>query len=415
MKALRISAMAILGALLALASFFVGMGIGVRQVLAPTSIPVATPTSVPTPETGVDFSVFWEAWGILEREFYGEIPPAEERMYSAIKGVISSLGDPYTSFLDPKQASVARQDITGSFEGIGAIVDMKEGRLVIVEVIEGQPAEKAGLKSGDIILKVDDKPIENMTLLEAVLLIRGPKGTPVKLTVYREGLEEPFEVTIIRQRIEIPTLSYKMLDEKIAYIKLREFNEIAPKKLREALGELIPQKPVGIILDLRGNPGGLLSVAVEVASQFVDKSPILIERTKSGEEKLFKAMPGGLATDPRIPLVVLVNGASASASEIVAGAIRDHGRGILLGEKTLGKGSVQQPFTLKDGSELRVTTARWFTPSGIAIHGKGLTPDIEVKAGEGGKDVQLEKAVEYILGLRREGKRGICEDCGKQH
>jgi len=414
MKALRISAMALLGALLALASFFVGMGVGVRQVPVPKAIPVATPTSVPTPETGVDFSVFWEAWGILEREFYGEIPPAEERMYSAIRGVISSLGDPYTSFLDPKQASVARQDITGSFEGIGAIVDMKEGKLVIVEVIEGQPAEKAGLKSGDIILKVDDKPIENMTLLEAVLLIRGPKGTPVKLTVYREGLEEPFEVTIIRQRIEIPTLSYKMLDGKIAYIKLREFNEIASEKLKEALRELIPQKPVGIILDLRGNPGGLLSVAVEVASQFVDKSPILIERTKSGQEKLFKAVPGGLATDPSIPLVVLVNGASASASEIVAGAIRDHGRGILLGEKTFGKGSVQQPFTLKDGSELRVTTARWFTPSGTAIHGKGLTPDIEVKAGEGEKDVQLEKAVEYILGLRRERKSDVCEDCGKQ-
>ncbi len=415
MKVLRISVIALLAALIAAASFLTGMGVGARS-LTPAGEEGRMATPTPAAEKGgVDFSVFWEAWDILEREFYGEIPSPQERMYSAIRGVISSLGDPYTAFLDPKQAALARQDVTGSFEGIGAVVDMKEGRLVIVEVIEGQPAEKAGLKSGDVILKVDDKPIENMTLLEAVLLIRGPRGTPVKLTVYREGLEEPFEVTIIRQRIEIPTLSYRMLEGGIAYIKLREFNEIAPRKLKEALRELMPQKPRGIILDLRGNPGGLLSAAVEVASQFVDKSPILIERLKSGEQKLFKAIPGGLATDPSVPLVVLVNGASASASEIVAGAIRDHGRGILMGEKTLGKGSVQQPFTLKDNSELRVTIARWFTPSGRAIHGEGLAPDIEVKAGEEGKDIQLEKAVEYLLSLRKEGKRGedVCQDCGK--
>ncbi len=403
MKVLRILGIALLSALIVAVSFLAGMGIGMRSAAPAEKVAGVTPT--PAEERGkVDFSVFWEAWDILEREFYGEIPSPEEREYAAIRGLVSSLGDPYTAFLDPRQASLARQDMTGSFEGIGAIVDMKEGRLVIVEVIEGQPAEKAGLKSGDIILKVDDKPIENMSLLEAVLLIRGPRGTPVKLTVYREGLEEPFEVTIIRQRIEIPTLSYRMLDEGIAYIKLREFNEIAPRKLREALKELMPQKPKGIILDLRGNPGGLLSAAVEVASQFVDQSPILIEKLKDGEQKLFKAIPGGLATDPSVPMVVLVNGASASASEIVAGAIRDHGRGILIGEKTLGKGSVQNPFTLKDGSELRVTVARWFTPSGQAIHGKGLTPDIEVRAGGEGKDVQLEKAVEYLLSLRREGK-----------
>ncbi len=398
MKILRILAIAFLATLTVVASFLAGMTIGIRQAPAPTVTPAITPT---VEREKPDFSVFWEAWDILEREFYGEIPSPEERMYSAIKGVISSLGDPYTSFLDPKQASVARQDITGSFEGIGAVVDMREGKLVIVEVIEGQPAEKAGLKSGDIILKVDDKPIENMSLLEAVLLIRGPRGTPVKLTVHREGLEEPFEVTIIRQRIEIPTISYRMLEGGIAYIKLREFNEIAPRKLKEALKELMAQKPKGIIFDLRGNPGGLLSAAVEVASQFVDKSPILVEKLKDGQQKLFKAMPGGLATDPSVPMVVLVNGASASASEIVAGAIRDHGRGILIGERTLGKGSVQQPFALKDGSELRVTVARWFTPSGRAIHDEGLIPDIEVKAGEEGKDAQLEKAVEYLLTLRR--------------
>ncbi|MCS7285519.1 MAG: S41 family peptidase [Anaerolineae bacterium] len=398
MKFLRILMVAFLSALAVTASFLTGMGIGMYQV----SAPAVTPAVAPAREgEKFDFSVFWEAWEILEKEFYGEVPSPQERMYSAIKGVILSLGDPYTSFLDPKHASLAREDIKGTFEGIGAIVDMREGRLVIVEVIEGQPAEKAGLKSGDIILKVDDKPIENMSLLEAVLLIRGPKGTPVKLTVHREGLEEPFEVTIIRQRIEIPTLSYKMLEGGIAYIKLREFNEIAPRKLKEALKELMPKNPRGIILDLRGNPGGLLSAAVEVASQFVDQSPILIERLKSGEQKLFKPVRGGLATDPRIPMVVLINGASASASEIVAGAIRDHKRGILIGEKTLGKGSVQQPFTLKDGSELRVTIARWFTPSGQAIHGEGLIPDIEVKAGEEGQDPQLEKAVEYLLTLRR--------------
>jgi len=397
---LRVSIAITISILVVGASFLAGYGVGMRT--APSSvIAVQAPLQgTPSPGEKERFSIFWEAWHILEKEYYGELPTFQEMVYAAIKGVLNTLDDPHTSFLDPKQAAIARENISGSFEGIGAVVDMRDGKLVIVEVMEGQPAEKAGLKSGDIILKVDDTPIENMTILEAVSLIRGPRGTPVKLTILRQGLKEPFEVTIIRQRIELPVVKYKMLEGDIAYIKLRDFSGLAPQKLRKALKELLAQHPRGIILDLRNNPGGLLSAAIEVASQFVGEGPVVIERFKDGTERIYEAEPGGLATAPSLPLVILVNGKSASASEIVAGAIQDAGRGVLIGEKTFGKGSVQQPFTLSDGSELRVTVARWFTPNGRAIHQEGLEPDIVVKMTEedieAGRDPQLEKAIEYL-------------------
>jgi len=401
----RIITMLVLATLVTSAAYMAGFAAG--TVYAPPKAAVITiqQEETPTEEEAKGFSVFWEAWHILENSYYGELPSFQKMVYAAIRGVLSALDDPHTSFLDPKQAALARENLSGSFEGIGAVVDMRDGRLVIVEVLKGQPAEKAGLKSGDIILKVDDTPIENMTLMEAVSLIRGPKGTPVRLTILREGEAEPFEVTIIRQRIEIPVVEYKIVDEDIAYLKLMEFSSPAAQRTREALKVLLSEHPRGLILDLRDNPGGLLDVAVEVGSQFVGEGPILIERFRGGQERVYEARKGGLATDPDLPLVVLVNSKSASASEIVAGAIQDSGRGILIGEKTYGKGSVQQPYTLSDGSELRVTVARWFTPKGRAIHQEGLEPDIEVKMTEedieAGRDPQLDKAIEYINSLTR--------------
>lgn len=366
-----------------------------------------TPAVSTQPEEGEaeGFRVFWQGWHLLQEDYYGDLPQMQDAARSALKGVVQSLGDPYTVVVDPKYAAILREDMTGSFEGIGAVVRMNEaGRLEIVEVFEKQPAAEAGLRRGDLILQVDDTPIENMNVMEAVALIRGPEGTSVRLLVQR-GKGDPFSVTLVRRKIEIPSVQTRVLERTvdgqehlIGYIRLTDFNAAVPRQFGAALRALLSYQPDGLILDLRGNPGGYLHVAVEVASQFVGEGAIVTERRKGGEARTFTAIPGGLATNPDLPLAVLVNMASASASEIVAGAVQDSGRGVLVGETTFGKGSVQLAYTLDDGSELRITTARWFTPGGREIHGQGLEPDIPVEEPEEAEvDAPLEAAVAYIL------------------
>ncbi len=363
----------------------------------PPSVAPAAPATAQEPE---EFRIFWEAWNYVEKEFYGELPSNQEMTYGAIRGALQTLGDKHTVFIEPTHAAILNADINGSFEGIGAAVDMDEaGRLIIVEPFEGAPAAQAGLKRGDWIMKVDDTVIENMSIYEAVALIRGPEGTTVRLTVKRAGEKEPFEVSVVRQRIDIPVISSRMLEDDIAYVKLSEFNGHATRQMRETLDDLLPRNPKGLILDLRNNPGGFLQTAIEIGSEFVGQGPIVIEKGKDVPKREYSAIPGGRALD--VPLVVLVNGGTASASEIVAGAIQDTGRGILIGEQTLGKGSVQLPHTLSDGSQVRVTIARWLTPKGRAIQDEGLTPDIVVEITEddvkAGHDPQLERAIEYLL------------------
>jgi len=352
------------------------------------------------PEQPKEFQVFWEAWQLLQQDFYGPLPSNQEMTYGAIRGVLELLNDENTTFLDPRSAEFFSTDLTGVFEGIGARVDLAPGGgVLIVEPFEGQPAYEAGIQRGDIIVEVDGQDVTNMPLGEAIQLIRGPKGTKVRLLVKRSNAPKLIEIEVVRDRIEIPIIESKMLDGGIAYLKLGEFNGRSPELIRRALRELLRQKPKGLILDLRGNPGGFLDAAVEIGSQFVGKGNILIERFKDGKTKEYQARPGGLATE--IPLAVLVNEGSASASEIVAGAIQDVGRGPLIGVTTFGKGSVQVPHRLSDGSILRVTTARWFTPKGRGIDGIGLEPDIVVERTledrAAGRDPQLNRAVEYLL------------------
>jgi carboxyl-terminal processing protease len=254
---------------------------------------------------------------------------------------------------------------------------------------------------GDRVLEVDGVSIIGISLYEAIGMIRGPADTEVTLLVEREGASEPFEVVITRARLEIPTIDVEMLDANIGYIRLYEFNSTASELMEDGLEELLAQEAEGVILDLRGNPGGWLDQAIEVADLFLDDGTIAIERWSDGREQLLP--PSGADrgdVGESIPLVVLVDGASASASVIVAGALQDRERAILIGELTLGKGSVQRPFTLSDGSQLRVTVARWFTPNDRDIHGQGLMPDIEVpwpeEELEPDQDPQLEKAIEYL-------------------
>ena len=371
---------------------------------SPTPGPTASPTPPPTieipPPSGTTFDLFWEAWNLIQRDYYGDLPSEEEMTYGAIRGAISTLGDPFTGFIEPDVAAINREDDSGSFEGIGAYVTMKEGRLMIVSTFKDQPAEKAGLRRNDIVLKVDDTPIENMSIYEAISLIRGPAGTPVRLTILRKGEKEPFEVEIIRARIEIPVVESEMRDDGIAYVSLLDFSSDASDKLDKAIQEMMKQNPKGLILDLRGNPGGWLNEAVLVSGLFLPKdSVVVIERYKDQDPEVLRTPYR--PTVPDIPLVVLVDGGSASASEIVAGALQDHGRAILIGEKTFGKGSVQWPHELSNGAELRVTVARWFTPNDRAIHGQGLEPDIVVERTEedieAERDPQLDRAVEYLL------------------
>jgi len=345
-----------------------------------------------------EFRLFWEAWRIVENEFYQRPIDSKELTYGAIRGALSTLEDQNTTFITPAHVAVISEDLTGTFEGIGALVEMNEdGYLLIVEPLARKPADLAGLKAGDLVLEVDGVEIRGMNLIEAISLIRGPKGTTVRLTIQRQGVLEPFEVEIVRERIELRTVEYRLLNGEIGYIKLNEFNSQAPRQLRAALVDLLAENPRGLILDLRDDPGGLVTAAIDVGSEFIAQGVIMSERGKEIEED-YEAQGGGLATE--IPLVVLVNGGSASASEIVAGAIQDYERGILIGERTVGKGSVQVQYQLSDGSGLRITVAHWFTPHGRLIEGEGLIPDVEVYITDedlaGGLDPQLELAIDYL-------------------
>ena len=369
----------------------------------PTGEPTPTPRPRPTPrnETEQTFQLFWEVWDLVQRHYYDDLPDMQQVTYAAIRGLLETLGDKYTAFIEPSVATILEEDATGEFEGIGAFVDMDEdGRVRIVDTFEGGPAEVAGLRAEDRVVAVDGESIVGDTLYEAIGKIRGPAGSAVELTVERAEDAEPFSVTVERARLEIPIVETEMLEDNIGYIRLHEFSATATEAMKEGLASLMEEDPAGIVLDLRQNPGGWLDQAIDVADLFLGDKLVAVERFSDGREREFNARAGDVAED--VPLVVLVNNGSASASEIVAGAIQDHKRAVLIGSPTFGKGSVQRPFTLSDGSELRVTVALWFTPDGQRIQGEGLKPDIEVpwtvdeQLEDPDDDPQLERAIEYL-------------------
>lgn len=343
-----------------------------------------------------------EIWDIVEDEYVDPDELETTQLYrGAAAGLVAAVGDPHTVYVEPVTATVLEEDLQGTFEGIGATVKLEDGLVIIGRPLPNSPAEAAGLQPGDVILEVDGASLEGLGLYDAVGLIRGPKGTVVRLLVQREGVEEPFIVPVTRDRVESPVIASEMLEGDIAYLQLADFNAQVPRLLRDELRELVRQNPRGIILDLRGNPGGYLHVGVQVASEFLAYNSVVLHeiRRDAAEPVDHLASRGGLATD--LPLVVLVNGGSASASEIVAGAIRDNQRGVLIGTPTYGKGSVQSTHTLPDGSGLRVTISRWQLPSGDQLDGSGIEPDIMVdlttEDWTEGRDPQRDRAVEYLL------------------
>ena len=368
-------------------------------------------TTITTQEVPPEFETFWEAWNYLNDQFYGDIPADSERVYGSIRGMVSSFDDQHTSFIDPVRASIMRENIQGSFSGIGATVRIDEaGRLIIVDPMPGRPAFLAGLQPDDMVVEVDGQSVEGLSLFEAVLLIRGPTDSTVILTVVREGEPEPFDISIVRAEIELEVVEFEMLESpsgknNIGYIRLMQFSKGAAEKITEAIEELFAQGATTLVFDLRSNPGGLLSEAVNVSSLFIDEGTIVIEKTKEQDDKIFEAKRN-LQVAVDTPLVILVNGGSASASEIVAGAMQDVGRAIIIGEQTFGKGSVQLPHQLSDGSELRVTIAEWLTPAGRQIHGEGITPDVMAEMSfeqfQQGLDPQLDAAIKFLTETRGE-------------
>lgn len=361
-----------------------------------------------SPEEGL-FDPFWEAWDIVHEQYIDQPVDEEALMRGAISGMMDSLEDPHSSYMDPEQYRQANIPMDGNYEGIGAWVDPTGDYLKIISPMPGSPAEEAGLKPGDVVLAIDG---EDMTGIDGNLVIQkvmGPAGTEVNLTIQREGRSEPFNVTVIREEISVPSVDHRMIEgEDIGYIQIITFGHNTRSELKKALRETLKQNPEGLIIDLRNNGGGFLQTSIEVASEFVSQGVILYEDYGYDQGmQTYQAIKGGLATE--IPLVVLVNQGSASASEIVAGAIQDHERGPLVGMTTFGKGSVQNWIALSDDQgAVRVTIARWLTPDKRQIHEQGLTPDYEVELTEEDiqqeQDPQLDRAVEVLQELIVERK-----------
>jgi carboxyl-terminal processing protease len=414
MKFIKYSLIALVALMLLSGTFVGGLAVGyfasssnmvpasANPFSGPGLMPVATPEGAQE-STPADlqtlFQPFWEAWQIVHTQYVDQPLDDVALMQGAIRGMLEAIGDQHTSYMDPQEFTDANAGLEGTYEGIGAYVDTSGDYLTIISPIKNSPSEAVGLRPGDRIIAIDG---EDMTGIQPELARRkvlGPAGSVVELTILREDEPEPLIFEITRATIVVASVEHEMLEDNIGYIKLNTFGDTTSRELRSALQEIMDNNPRGLIFDLRNNGGGYLQTAVDVASQFIPQGVVLIERYGDGREDVYEASRGGLATD--IPLVVLVNEGSASASEIVAGAIQDYGRGKLVGMTTFGKGSVQiwNPLSGNQGA-VRVTIAKWLTPLERTIHEVGLTPDFEIELTEedfdAQRDPQLDKAIEVL-------------------
>jgi carboxyl-terminal processing protease len=368
----------------------------------PEPLPTVSPQQQSATPEGVQtlFKPFWEAWNIVHDQYVDQPVNDVALMQGAIRGMMDALGDKHSSYMDPTTYQDANAGLAGEYEGIGAWVDTTSDYLTIISPIPDSPAAKAGIQPGDKITAIDGK---DMTGIDAELVrqkVLGPAGSTVVLTVARAGESKPLEFSITREKIVIKSASGKMLDNGIGYIQITTFGDKTTPELRATLKDLMAQKPTGLIIDLRNNGGGYLQTAVEVASEFIPKGVVLYEQYGDGTRNTYDVIPGGQAT--KIPLVVLINEGTASASEIVSGAIQDYGRGKLVGVTSYGKGSVQNWIPLSDNQgAVRVTIAKWLTPKERSISNVGLTPDVTVEITDAdrkaGLDPQLDKAVQVLL------------------
>jgi len=396
---------ALLGAGAAIAIIFYAAGFNAgEESFSPTVVGIEN-TDEGKP-LNVDFAPFWKAWNLINEKYVPASTTAktvneQEKIWGAIEGLADSLGDPYTVFFPPVESEMFESDIRGNFEGVGMEIVAQDGAITVIAPLKNSPASRAGLMAGDKIIKVGDKPTSSLSTEDAVQLIRGPKGTKVSLTIFRTGVKEPFEVGVIRDVINIPTISTRTLPGGIFVIELYSFSAQSPNLFRGALREFVISDADKLILDLRGNPGGYLEAAIDMASWFLPASKVVVREDfgQSREEKVYRSKGYDIFTDS-LKFVILVDGGSASASEILAGALAEHGRAILIGDKTFGKGSVQELIDVTSETSIKITVARWLTPNGVSISDQGIEPQYVIKMTpadrQAGKDPQLDKAVEIL-------------------
>ena len=351
-----------------------------------------------------DLAIFWQVWDMLYELYVDKSAMNDQQMvYGAIKGMVASLDDPYTVYMTPEETKEFDQSLNGQLEGIGAELTVRDGNLIVVSPLKDSPAEKAGLQPNDIVYKIDGELTSDMTLFDAIMKIRGEKGTNVVLTLIREAKNEPFEVAITRDTVNVESVSMEDKGDGIYYISINQFNDTTKPEFEAKVKELLLLEPKGLIMDLRYNGGGYLDISVDILSELMKDNAevVTIKRREEADNETLHVT--GTARLADLPLVVLINNGSASASEIVAGAVQDHKRGLILGEQSFGKGSVQEVDKLPDGSSLRITIAKWYTPLGKNIDKVGIKPDMEVKLTdadtEADKDPQLDAAMTYLKGL----------------
>lgn len=396
---LHIGARVIVSLLVVAAIFLAGVYVGFENRPAMQKVTGLIHKDDPTIEK-TDFGPFWKAWQIVQEKFpTADKTPNQDRVYGAIKGMLASFGDPYTTFFDPQENKEFQDQIAGEFGGIGIEMGQKDGALTVVAPLKGSPASKVGILAGDKIVKIDDHVSLNISTDEAITFIRGTPGTKVVLTIAREGLREPKEFTIVRDIIKIPTVDTETFEaEKVFVIRLYNFSAQSSDLFRQALQTFTESGYTKLVLDLRNNPGGYLEAAVNMASWFLPEGTVVVKEIgKTDKDTVVHKSHGPGILQGKIKMVILVNGGSASASEILAGALSEHGTATLAGEQTFGKGSVQEVVAVTPDTSMKVTIAKWYTPKGISISEKGLTPKVEIKRSKDPEnDTQLKEAVKLL-------------------
>lgn len=352
-------------------------------------------------DKNIDFKLFWETWDLVSKKYIDKQAIDPQKLYfGAIQGMVAAIGDPYTVFLPPEAQKASKEELGGSFQGVGIQLGFnKDKRLVVIAPLKDTPAYKAGIKNGDFILKIGERDTTNLTLPEAVNLIRGIKGSAVTLTIFRENDSKPQEITITRDTIIVKSVEFEtkttQSGKKVGYIRLSRFGEKTRAEWDEAVRSAVNSSPQVILLDVRNNPGGFLDGAVYVTSEFLDGGVVVLQEDAQGERQSYSVVRKGKLLDA--PLVILINKGSASASEILAGSIKDRKRGKILGETSFGKGTIQSAEDLPQGTGIHITTAKWLTPNGNWLHTNGLEPDVKIDNGtDTNDDIQLKKTLEYI-------------------